>query len=363
MRFTAGREELSQALKLAMACAERKSTVPILGHVLVEARGSLITITASDMDRQVSITLPAEIQETGSEAVNGNMLADISAAVKGDDIILNSGKDGRAEVKSGRSRYQVPVLPADDFPKMPQPEEFKSFVLSGGHFSKAIADVAYSADTIDTRPYLCGVFVHAMESAWAAVTTDGKRLSFRSFQPPMGGDGLPASILPSKSVSLLGKLYTGEHELTLECGKTLWTIRNSRISFTTKLIDGNFPEYARLIPDRTQYSVKAAKSELLSGIVRAAIATDMSRGLKMEFLDNMIRLSASQTDGAESFDEIEADGPFIPYPVGIPENQFRDAINMMEGDNVIIGIDGAANPIKITDGRPDAVCVIVPVRI
>lgn len=173
-------QELSQALKLAMSCAERKSTMPILSHVLIDARKSLLTITASDLDREVSLTLPAEIIQAGTEAINGGMLADIAANARGEDISITVA-EGYAEVKSGRSRYKVPILPATDFPALPQAGEFKRFELTGGHFQKAIAGVAHAADTIDTRPYLCGVFVHSLDVTWAAVATDGKRLARRDF--------------------------------------------------------------------------------------------------------------------------------------------------------------------------------------
>jgi DNA polymerase III subunit beta len=364
MRFTAKTSDLSAALKLAMSCAERKSTLPIMSHVLTAARDGEVVITAGDLDREVSIRLAASVQEDGSAAVDGGMFMDIATSARQDgEIAVNPADGSRVQVTSGRSRFQVPCLPAGDFPLLPATGIPVEFEVDAAPFRKALADVVFAVDTIEARAQLCGVHMHAVDGMWRAVATDGKRLALYPFQGPAG---LPGAILPPKTIGLIGKLFAEDKTISLSCHTALWVLKGSRTAFKTKLIDGRYVDYDRpqIIPRDQKYRIGITREEMIRAVDRANIANagkdSTSAIVAMSFGENVMRIRAASSV-AESFDEIEADCPSVPFETGVCTRYLQDALKMMEGENITLTIDAPTQPMVFRDGRKSVLCVVVPI--
>jgi DNA polymerase-3 subunit beta len=364
MRFSANREGFASALKLAMSCAERKSTIPILTHVLVTAPAEGLTVTASDLDREVTIQLDCDVQEPGSDAIEGGMLLDIASRSAGDDIAVETVKGRGVSVKSGRSRFVVPTLPAADFPSISAAMTPDITPCSlGEEFASAVSAVSFAACDDLSKPYLSGVYVDTMSQpegeTWNIVATDGHRLSKITIAAPDGGEMVSPFLLPLKSTALIARMFaTGAIEL--RASDRMVKFSNASAQLVTKLIEASFPRYGVIIKDQ-RYQVRASREGLSRAVARAAIAAEGKKGVVFSFADNAIKLSASMAAGAESFDEIDADCPSMPFQIRANDRYISDALAMMEGDEVSFTLENQSQPITFRSAR--SVCVVMPTAI
>jgi DNA polymerase III subunit beta len=362
MRFTASAKELGDALENAMACAEKRTTIPILTHVLVEAWGEEVAITASDLDREVRLTVPAQVQKGGSEAIDGAMFRDFVKRVKGSDVILESHK-GAVKLTSGRAKAEIPTLPYGDFPSLGRGAGEEKYLLEGTAFQKAIAGVSIAASSEETRYYLCGVYMHANAGKWVAVSTDGHRLHKIELSAPGNGHTLPPVIIPTKSVQLAGKLFREAERITLFVSPSRIVITTDSATLNSKLIDGSFPDYLRVIPRDQSYRIKTSREDLIAAIGRAAVAADSAASIKFALAGGVITVSGSKDGKAWSSDEVDADCGVADFEIGATAKYLLDALEMLEGEEVEMSLSDSSSQFVFRDAHEGTLAVVMPRRV
>lgn len=256
MKITVQRDTLAPALAALSRVVERRNTIPILSNILLCAEGDRLTLRATDLDIQAETGLPCEVAEPGAITLPAHTLSDIVRKLPAEaTVAFESVKPDhdRMVVKSGRSRFTVQSLPESDFPDITAGEFSHRFTLPAKDFAAAFGQVEFAISTEETRYYLNGIHMHTLpvdgQTKLRAVATDGHRLSRIELPAPEGSAGMPAVIVPRKTVAELGRMakdQDGEITLEFSANKIRATIGASTL--TSKLIDGTFPDYQRVIP-------------------------------------------------------------------------------------------------------------------
>src|ERR1700686_1701961 len=272
MKITVERSELLKSLGHVHRVVERRSTIPILANVLLRADRSKLSLKATDLDVEVTDAIAAEVGPGGSTTVPAHMFFDIVRKLpEGAQIVLESSVDRAAlEIRAGRSRFTLQTLPESDFPDLAPGEMTHKFQLKAADLKRLIDKTQFAISTEETRYYLNGIYLHAAGTAKAqtlrAVATDGHRLAQMELELPKGADGMPGIIVPRKTVGEVQRLLEdGDAEVAVELspGKIRFTV--GEVILTSKLIDGTFPDYARVIPVGNDKELVVDKKKLGGG--------------------------------------------------------------------------------------------------
>ncbi len=372
MKLTIDRGALLKALAHVQSVVERRNTIPILANVLIEAQKGKLALTATDMDLAIVESTPAEVAKTGKTTVAAHTLYDIVRKLpEGSQIGIESVADkGQVALKAGRSSFSLAALPADDFPQMASSDLPHEFELDASLLKGLIDKTRFAISTEETRYYLNGIYLHATQSngipVLRAVATDGHRLARVETPLPAGADKIPGVILPRKAVIELHKLI-GETS-----GAVKVSLSETRVRFgfddvvlTSKLIDGTFPDYERVIPAGNDKVMDVTRAEFAAAVDRVAtISTDKSRAVKLALAKNQLTLTASSADSGAAEEEIEAKytGPAIE--IGFNARYLLDIAEQIQGDGARFKMADAASPTLVEDPADStALYVLMPMRV
>jgi DNA polymerase-3 subunit beta len=360
MHFTASTSDFGKALGLARSCAPQKSTVPILSHFLVRADERGLAITASDLDREVTIRCAANVKTNGLLAIEGGMLTDIVGRAGGTEVTVKSD-DGKVKISSGRSNFNVPTLEPDDFPLLGQPEGAAEYTLTGGEFQRAAMRVLFAAATdVTAKGYLCCVHVHPDDNSWVCVAADGPQLARVAFPAPNHGQSLSPFSLPPKTAHLAGKIF-GSEDIAMRIGERLVSFTSPSASLVSKLIDGSFPDYGRVIPTDVQ-TVRVNRAELADSVARVAVAGG-DLGVLLEFNGETLRLSSRKGMGADGADEMGLLSPAKPAEATIHPQIMASILGIFSEDEVFLGLENVkkptGNPIIVHGGHPGTLAILM----
>ena len=372
MKLTIDRGALLKALAHVQSVVERRNTIPILANVLIEAQKGKLSLTATDMDLAIVESVPAEVAKTGKTTVQAHTLYDIVRKLaEGSQIGIESIADkGQVALKSGRSSFALAALPADDFPQMAGSDLPHEFELDASLLKGLIDKTRFAISTEETRYYLNGIYLHATQSngipVLRAVATDGHRLARVETPLPAGADKIPGVILPRKAVIELHKLI-GETS-----GGVKVALSETRVRFgfedvvlTSKLIDGTFPDYERVIPAGNDKVMDVTRAEFAAAVDRVAtISTDKSRAVKLALAKNQLTLTASSADSGAAEEEIEAKytGPAIE--IGFNARYLLDIAEQIQGEGARFKMADAASPTLVEDPADStALYVLMPMRV
>jgi DNA polymerase-3 subunit beta len=373
MKLTIERAALLKALSGLNRVVEKKNTIPILSNVLLQASDEGLTITGTDLDIEASSRLPCETEAEGSITVAASVLHDIVRKLPdGAQIAVETTKDGaQVAVRAGRSRFTLQALPAGDYPNLAAGEFSHSFVISGETLAWMIARSRFAISTEETRYYLNGIFLHTVAVNGAvkmrAVATDGHRLARIELDAPEGADGMPGIIIPRKAVAELERLglEAGKETLTIDVSAHKIRLTSGSTVLTSKLIDGTFPDYPRVIP--TENTKRAL---LESAIFKAAIdrvssvSSERGSAVKLAFDDGRVTLSARNPDMGEATDEIEAEYEAEAVEVGFNAKYTLAIIDALACDTILMKLDQAGAPALFSPNTDDSVlCVLMPMRV
>lgn len=348
MRLSLPRQDLTRLLTAVTKVVEPRNNIPILGNVLLSVDDGQFSARATDLDIEVSTSLPVLDATNGSTTVNAKLLADIAKRVSGDVSLELDGDT--LTVKSGRSRFRLQTLPVDDFPSFAAGDFTASFDVD---LASLVAPTQFAISKEETRFYLNGVFLHNPGSALVAVATDGHRLS-RHTAPTVGD--LPPVILPRKLVSILPK---GSVRVSLSATKV--RIETDDTTITSKLIDGTFPDYQRVIPTGNDKIVLADRKALATAVERVStVATERGRAVKLEISPGQIALSVR--GDAEATDAVEADYSGEPIEIGFNAAYLTELLANLSGDTVRIALNDGGSPTIFTGGDDDVLVVLMPMR-
>src|ERR1700688_245024 len=313
MKVTVERSELLRSLGHVHRVVERRNTIPILANVLIRAEGAGLSLKATDLDLEVIETIAAEASPGGSTTVPAHMFHDIVRKLpEGAQIVLEaSGDRAVLSIRAGRSRFTLQTLPESDFPDLAAGEMSHSFKLAAADLKRLIDKTQFAISTEETRYYLNGIYLHTAGSGKSlllrAVATDGHRLAQVELPLPQGGAGMPGIIIPRKTVGEVQRLIeTGEGEVGIELsvGKIRFSIGD--VVLTSKLIDGTFPDYARVIPTNNDKSLTVDKKDFEAAVDRVStVSSERGRAVKLAITGGRLVLSVTNPDSGSATEEIE----------------------------------------------------------
>lgn len=354
MRLSLPRQDLTRLLTAVTKVVETRSTIPILGNVLLSVDNGQFSARATDLDIEVSTSIAVLDASNGACTVNAKLLADI-AKKAGSDVSLEMDGD-TLTVKSGRSRFKLATLPVDDFPSFAAGGFGTEFDVD---LAGLVAPTQFAISTEETRYYLNGVYFHTAEGRLAAVATDGHRLS-RHYGDPR--DHFEGVILPRKLVSILPK---GNVHVSLSPTKVRIQTSNGAdgdTTITSKLIDGTFPDYQRVIPTGNDKIVLASITELRTAVERVStVATERGRAVKLEIAPGGISLSVR--GDADATDAVEADYSGEPIEIGFNASYLTELLGNLAGDTVRIALNDGGSPTIFTGGDENLLAVCMPMRV
>ena len=375
MKATIERAKLLRCLSHVQSVVERRNTIPILSNVLIEAGGDgRVRITATDLDLQVVESLDAVSVETaGAITVSAHLLFDIARKLPDGSQVSLEVAENRMVVKAGRSRFQLPTLPRDDFPVIVEGDLPTGFELAARQLAELIDRTRFAISTEETRYYLNGIFLHVAEDDGAvlkAAATDGHRLARFTLPRPAGADGMPDVIVPRKAVGELRKLLEeamdGNVQIDLSASKIRFTLGGEGgVVLTSKLIDGTFPDYSRVIPTGNDKLLKLDPKSFFEGVDRVAtIATEKTRAVKMGVETDRVTLSVTSPDNGTAAEEVPASYASEALEIGFNANYLKDILGQIDGDTVELHLADAGAPTLIRENdQSPALYVLMPMRV
>ncbi len=375
MKATIERAKLLRCLSHVQSVVERRNTIPILSNVLIEAHDDgTVKIMATDLDLQVVESLDAAaVEAAGAITVSAHLLFDIARKLPDGSQVSLETAENRMTVKAGRSRFQLPTLPRDDFPVIVEGDLPTSFELPARVLAEMIDRTRFAISTEETRYYLNGIFLHVSDDdqpSLKAAATDGHRLARFTLARPEGAAGMPDVIVPRKAVAELRKLLEealdGNVEIDLSASKIRFTLGGEGgVVLTSKLIDGTFPDYSRVIPTGNDKLLKLDPKSFYEGVDRVAtIATEKTRAVKMGLDTDKVTLSVTSPDNGTAAEEVPADYSSDAFEIGFNANYLKDILGQIDGDTVELHLADPGAPTLIRqDEKSPALYVLMPMRV
>ncbi|MBI3704298.1 MAG: DNA polymerase III subunit beta, partial [Rhizobiales bacterium] len=324
MKVTVERAELLKSLGHVHRVVERRNTIPILANVLIKADKGKLSLKATDLDLEITDSIAAEVAPGGATTVPAHMFYEIVRKLPEGAQIVIEGAGDRAvlSIRAGRSRFTLQTLPESDFPDLAAGEMTHSFKLAASDLKRLIDKTQFAISTEETRYYLNGIYLHTAGTAKAAslraVATDGHRLAQVELPLPSGAAGMPGIIVPRKTVAEVQRLIeTGEGEVAIElsAGKIRFGIGNAVL--TSKLIDGTFPDYGRVIPANNDKSLIVDKKDFEAAVDRVStVSSERGRAVKLAISGGRLVLSVTNPDSGSATEEIEVEYDSEPLDIG-----------------------------------------------
>lgn len=372
MKATIERATLLKCLSHVQSVVERRNTIPILSNVLIEAAGDgTVRVMATDLDLQVVESLGAvSVESPGAITVSAHLLFDIARKLPDGSQVSLETADNRMTVKAGRSRFSLPTLPRDDFPVIVEGDLPTSFELPATTLAQLIDRTRFAISTEETRYYLNGIFLHVTDEDLRAAATDGHRLARYTISRPDGAEGMPDVIVPRKCVAELRKLLEEaldtNVQVDLSASKIRFTLGGENgVVLTSKLIDGTFPDYSRVIPTGNDKLLRLDPKSFWQGVDRVAtIATEKTRAVKMALENDRVTLSVTSPDNGTAAEEVPASYASQGFEIGFNANYLKDILGQIDGDTVELHLADAGAPTLIRqDDKSPALYVLMPMRV
>ncbi len=367
MKATIERATLLKSLSHVQSVVERRNTIPILSNVLIEARDdNSIRLMATDLDLQVDESVPANIDQPGATTVPAHTLFEIVRKLpEGSQVELNVA-EAKMHLSSGRSRFHLSTLPRDDFPVISEGELPTRFELPAATLRQIVDKTRFAISSEETRYYLMGIFLHVADDQLKAAATDGHRLARIVIPKPDGADGMPDVIVPRKCVAELRKLLEeveGTVEVSLSPTKVRFGLGSAVL--TSKLIDGTFPDYNRVIPTANDKLLKLDPKTFSAGVDRVStIASEKTRAVKMSVERDKVTLSVTSPESGTATEEVPADYGSDTLEIGFNARYLLDILNEIDGDTVEVHLADAAAPTLLRENdKSNALYVLMPMRV
>jgi DNA polymerase III subunit beta len=364
MKLTATREDLLAPLQSVIGVVERRQTMPVLANVLLSARDNRLAITGTDLEVELVAATKVGLEQPGDITVPGRKLLDIFRALPDGVSVTLSTEGERILVRAGRSRFTLSTLPAAEFPVIEEINAAQTLTVAQAEFRRLIDKTHFSMAQQDVRYYLNGLLLETQESTLRAVATDGHRLALSemtlSSQAKAG-----QVIVPRKGVLELQRILGTEGNVELAIGTNHVRAQIGDIRFTSKLIDGRFPEYGRVIPSSPAKRVLADRELLRQALQRTAIlSNEKYRGIRLGVKTDLLTLQAHNPEQEEAEDQVEVVYAGDEVEIGFNVNYLLDALSAIEGDKVEIGLTDANSSCLIhAPGLTQTRYVVMPMRL
>lgn len=365
MKFSASRETILKPLHAVIGVVERRQTMPILSNVLLVVGDGKLMVTATDLEVELLASAEVDVESEGEITVPGRKLHDIFKALPNDARVDFSVSGDRATLKAGRSRFTLSTLRAADFPIVDEISARQTLRLDRQKFRHVLEQTQFSMAQQDVRYYLNGLLFETEDKTFRAVATDGHRLALAELQMSEPAERNEQVIVPRKGVLELQRLLDGDGDVELTLGVNHVRAQIDSIRFTSKLIDGKFPDYERVLPAKPQNVVTADRQLLRSALERAAIlSNEKYRGVRLVLAENTVTIQANNPEQEEAEESLEVEYSGESMEIGFNVNYLLDALRAVGEDQVEVGL-GDTNSSCLIRG-PDTEnsrFVVMPMRL
>jgi DNA polymerase-3 subunit beta len=369
MRVTLEKSAFLKALNHVQSVVERRNTIPILSNVMVQAKGGEVKLTATDLDIEIVESAVGDVAQDGAATVPAHMLYDIVRKLPdGAQLELNqAGDKGRISIIAGRSRFALQALPPEDFPDLSSGEFGNTFSLGAADLRFLIERTRFAISTEETRYYLNGIYFHEVSGKHLrAVATDGHRLAQSQMALPPGAAGMPGIIVPRKTVLELVKLLEGEDgevEVAISASKIRFTF--GKLVLTSKLIDGTFPDYERVIPRGNDKILEADTKQFAEAVDRVStISFEKSRAVKLSLSQGKLAMVVNNPDSGSAEEEIVVSYEREPIEIGFNSRYLLDVAAQVKAENMRFEFNDAGSPTVVRDPKDEnSLYVLMPMRV
>jgi DNA polymerase III subunit beta len=372
MKVTVERAALLKSLSHVHRVVERRNTIPILANVLIRADRTKLAFKATDLDLEVTEAIAAEAGTGGATTVPAHMFYEIVRKLpEGSQVVIEATGDRAVlAIRAGRSRFTLQTLPDSDFPDLAAGEMTHSFKLPAADLKRLIDKTQFAISTEETRYYLNGIYLHPAGTAKApklrGVATDGHRLAQFELPLPAGAAGMPGIIVPRKTVGEVQRLIEdNESEVAVELsqGKIRFTLGETVL--TSKLIDGTFPDYVRVIPAGNDKELVVDKKEFEQAVDRVStVSSERGRAVKLSLSNGKLMLSVTNPDSGSATEEIEVEYSADALDIGFNSRYLLDIAAQLDGEAAVLRLADPGSPTLIQDrDTKDALYVLMPMRV
>ncbi|GAA5111887.1 DNA polymerase III subunit beta [Orbus sasakiae] len=367
MKFIIDREKLIKPLQLVSAPLSSRPTLPILGNLLLQVSDNVLSMTGTDLEIEMIARLPLiESNESGATTVPARKFLDICRSLPNDAQISISLDDNRLAIQSGRSKFSLSTLPASDFPNLENWQCDADFSIPQKTLKQLIDSVQFSMANQDVRYYLNGMLFETENNLLKTVATDGHRLAVCAL--PVG-QNIPTAcsvIMPRKGVLELAKLASDSDELiNIQIGSNNLRVNLADLTFTSKLIDGRFPDYRKVLPRNPDKTLEASCENLRNALSRAAIlSNEKFKGIRLYVQDNQVKITANNPEQEEAEEIIDVKYNAEPLEIGFNVTYLLDVLNTLKCDTVQMLLSDSTSSIQVEDvNDQSATYVVMPMRL
>lgn len=370
MKFSVSKETFLKQLQMVVGVVERRQTLPILANVLISLKDGELALTGTDLEVEIVSRAASEVGAEASAQITvpARKLLDICRSLPdGVDIKFTTNDKGRVVISSGRSRFTLTTLPAEEFPNVEDGADTFEFSLPAKSLKHLIDSTSFAMAHQDVRYYLNGMLWEVSGSRLNGVATDGHRLAISAVELPDQGDSSSVqAILPRKGVVELSRLLVDEGDITVSLGEAHMRVRGSDFHFTSKLVDGAYPDYDRVLPKGGTLVIRGDRDGLRQAFNRAAIlSNEKYRGVRLLLSENLLNIVANNPEQEEAQEEVAVTYSGIELEVGFNVNYILDVLNTLEGEEVVFTLSDANSSALIQDPADEAGSsyVIMPMRL
>ena len=372
MKFSIEKAVLNKAVSQAQSVVERRNTIPILSNVLIEATPEGVSFRATDLDTEVVDRAPAVVERPGATTVSAALLNDIARKLP-DGALVSIAFDaasGRVSVQAGRANFNLATLPREDFPIMASTEYTANFTAPAPVLRRLFDKSRFAISTEETRYYLNGVYMHVADGeggrSLRCVATDGHRLARIDAPLPEGAEDMPGVIVPRKTVAELKKLLDDdEAQIAVSVSETKVRFANPTITLTSKVIDGTFPDYTRVIPRGNTRRLEVDAADFARAVDRVAtVSSERSRAVKLALDEDRLILSVNAPDAGVADEELAVAYADEPLEIGFNAKYLQEIAGQIDRENAVFLFNGSGDAALIREGGDDsAVYVVMPMRV
>src|SRR5262245_36310513 len=370
MKLTIDRNALMRALSHVQAVVERRNTIPILSNILLQAEGERLSLTATDLDIEATDAAEAKIKKAGAVTAPAQTLFDVVRKLpEGSEISLDLS-ESRLGISAGRSKFALPTLPASDFQTMAKEAAPTKFEIEAAELRRLIDKTRFAISTEETRYYLNGIYLHHAKGSGGAVlravATDGHRLALAETEAPKGSNTLKGIIVPRKAVAEARRLLEDAPEtVTIEASDSKIVFHIGEAKLTSKLIDGSFPDYQRVIPKENGRILTVDNKEFSAAVDRVAtVSAERSRSVKLSMSSGKLTLAVNHSETGQGTEELEASYDSEPMEIGFNAKYLLDVAQQIEAEETRIEFNDSASPARVLDAKDSgSQYVLMPLRV
>ena len=372
MKFSMERATLLKAVSQAQSVVERRNTIPILANVLIEAEGDTVMFRATDLDIEVVDKAPAQVEKAGATTVSAVMLHEIVRKLPDGALVTltEDGASGRLTVEAGRSNFSLATLPKEDFPVMASSEYSANFSAKASVLRRLFDKAKFAISTEETRYYLNGVYMHVAEAEdgrmLRCVATDGHRLARIDAPVPTGAEDMPGVIVPRKTVGELRKLLDDDDmDIAVSVSETKVRFATPDITLTSKVIDGTFPDYTRVIPTSNTRRLEVDAADFAKAVDRVAtVSSERSRAVKLQLDEDRLVLSVNAPDSGAAEEELAVAYGDERLEIGFNAKYLLEIASQVDRENAVFLFNSSGDPTLMREGNDtSAVYVVMPMRV